>query len=185
MNRCVIVSLGLVVVSSILFLQCGPVLSKNALFKEGETFYDARLLGTWVSTGTEVKDTVEIARLGEKMYQAVFRGKGMATVFIMDLGKVGQHLFLDVEPARTAQERGWATHSFYKVKIGQEKLTIAHLEEDWLKKMLSSGKVNLSYKLSMERIVLTAPADSLQKFVLKYAQSKDAFPKPTTLVRVK
>jgi hypothetical protein len=183
MNRFIFALLGFVVISSILLCQCGPVLSKNSLFREGETFYDARLLGTWVSTGTAVRDTVEFARLGEKLYQAIFKGKGTATVFIVDLGKVGQHMFLDAEPARTAQEQGWVTHSFYKVRIGKNRLTIAHLEEDWLRRMLKSGKVNLSHKLNMGKIVLTAPTDSLQWFVTRYAQSKDAFPKPTTLVR--
>jgi hypothetical protein len=175
-------SLSMAVISSILFSTCGPVLSKSPLFKESETIYDARLLGTWISVGTAVKDTLEFRRLGEKVYEAIFTEKGTSTVFVIDLGKLGAQMFLDAELARTSLDAQWASHSFYKLHIGRDKLTIAHLEEDWLKKIADGKRLNLSHKLSGDKIILTAPTDSLQKFVMKYAQSKEAFPKPTTFV---
>jgi hypothetical protein len=175
-------SLTFVAVSSILFFTCGPVLSKNPLFKESETTYDARLLGTWISVGTAVKDTLEVRRLGEKVYEAIFTEKGTSTVFVIDLGKLGAQMFLDAELARTSLDPQWASHSFYKVDIGKDKLTIAHLEEDWLKKMADGKKLNISHKLSVGKLILIAPTDSLQKFVMKYAQNKEAFPRPATFV---
>jgi len=174
--------LGIAVISSILFSTCGPVVSKNPLFKESETIYDERLLGTWISTATAVKDTLEFRRLGGKAYEAIFTEKGTSTVFVIDLGKLGAQMFLDAELARTSLEPQWASHSFYKLHIGRDKLTIAHLEEDWLKKMADGKRLNLSHKLSGDKIILTAPTDSLQKFVMKHARSKEAFPKPTTFV---
>jgi hypothetical protein len=175
-------SLSIAVILSILFSTCGPVLSKNPLFKESETIYDARLLGTWISVGTAIKDTLEFRRLGEKVYEAIFTEKGISTVFVIDLGKLGAQMFLDAELARTSLDAQWASHSFYKLHLGKDKLTIAHFEEDWLKRMADGKKLNISHKLSAGKTILTAPTDSLQKFVMKYAQNKEAFPNPTTFV---
>jgi hypothetical protein len=113
------------------------------------------------------------------VYEAIFTEKGTSTVFVVDMGRLGNHVFLDVEPARATKESEWATHSFYKVQFLKDRLSIAHFEEGWLVRMLNQGRVKLSHKTIANKVVLTAPTDSLQKFVLQHAMNKEAFPKPT------
>ncbi len=57
-------------------------------------------------------------------------------------------------------------------------LQIAFLDDDWLRKRIEEGEVNIAHERLGTDILLTASTKDLQMFVLKYAEDKEAFPDP-------
>ena len=57
------------------------------------------------------------------------------------------------------------------------------MDNEWLEEMIDEKKVNIAHVRLEDRIILTAPTEELQKFVLKYAEDTDAFPELDELHR--
>jgi hypothetical protein len=81
--------------------------------------------------------------------------------------------FLDVT---FLSEKARGIHWFFRFWRDADVLQLAGLDSDWVEKMLTSGDAKLDYQKVKEEIVLTAPTNDLQQFIVKYAPDKEAFP---------
>lgn len=69
-----------------------------------------------------------------------------------------------------------AAHTLARVGLANDSLKLVFLDEDWVSKAIEGGQINLSHVKSGNGLVLTAPTEELQTFVLKYADDAGAFP---------
>ena len=110
-------------------------------------------------------------------------------VYLVKLGKYYFFDFFRMKDKESAFElEAFApllpTHSFAKVTLGEKQLKIHLLNEEWLKALFEQRKIRIKHEEMKEGyFVLTAPTDDLQKFVVKYAEEKDAFENAFTLGR--
>ncbi|WP_068475314.1 hypothetical protein [Saccharicrinis aurantiacus] len=66
-------------------------------------------------------------------------------------------------------------HTFAKVDIMQDSLIINWFDSDWFAQKLEEKKIRIKHEKNSSNILLTAQPKELQKFVVKYADDKNAF----------
>ena len=96
-------------------------------------------------------------------------------IFEVHLMKLDGQLFMDVYPEKPKSLNDMYSshiiqaHSFFKLILDDDKLCLASLNNDWLKKNLKSKKINIKHINRDGMIILTDSTEELQKFVVKYA----------------
>src|SRR6267378_3735749 len=193
----------LMMATALLFAGC-IVTSINPLYTEKDLVFDPALVGTW-SEG-EGKGTWALEKAGEKKYKLLHTDeKGRTGEFAAHLVKLGKYQFLDLYLLDPGEKEEWQInelaslaiimrpgHLFFKVSQIQPALQVSALSEDWLNKLLEKEPKAIQHeqiKFGSDntndfRNVLTANTQDLQKFILKYADSKEAFgDEPTELKR--
>jgi len=146
------------------------------------------LLGTW-----ENDDMWTFKKSGKNAYELTINEKesskesgGIAEydeagIYEVHLVKLGKFLFLDFYPEEIEiEEYGYdvhfvPVHSFCRVWFEKDVLRLAFFENEWLEGMIDEKKINIAHVRLEDRVVLTAPIEELQKFVLKYAEDSEAF----------
>ncbi len=156
---------------------CGPTLSMHPLYADKDVVTDLPLEGMWTD-----EDAREI--WGVKKTADGYETQKEEEKFELRLVRLGEFRFLDItcrdEP--TVAIRG---HLIAKVWMEGEELCAQTMDTDWLKqKVRETGfpHVEVSGKKQM---ILTAPTDLLQKFVLLYANEPKAFEETTRFHRVR
>lgn len=176
------------------FLVSCLVTSVHPLYTEKDLTFVPELLGTW-----ENDDVWTFEQSGKNAYELTIKESSGSEggqdneqigVYEAHLVKLGKFLFLDLYPDDTEIEdfndiHLVPTHSFWRVEIEKDALRMAYIDYDWLEEMIDGNKVNIAHVRLEDRIVLTAPTQELQKFVLKYAEDTDAFPESEEMHRKK
>ena len=164
----------------------GCVPSLNPLYTEKDLIFEPALVGVW----NNGDDTWTFQKRDEKSYALIIRDDDKTAPFVAHLVKLGKYRFLDLCPDKDglndSKLEGTYTmslirgHLFLKVLQIEPALQMVMLDPDWLDKLLKKNPKVISHKQNDdgEGIVLTAATKELQKFMLKYADTKDAFGKP-------
>ena len=96
-------------------------------------------------------------------------------IFEVHLLRLDGQLFMDIYPEKPKSVNDIYSshiiqaHSFFKLILDGDKLSLASLNNDWLKKNLKAEKINIKHVNRDGMIILTASTKELQKFVVKYA----------------
>lgn len=170
------------------FLASCFVTSLHPLYTEEDLTFIPEVLGTW-----ENEDVWMFKQSGKNAYELTIKEQESKKtgVYEAHLVKLGKYLFLDLYPDESElEDSGYGihfvpAHSFWKVKIEKDVLRLSFMDIEWLENMIDEKKVNIAHVRLEDRIVLTAPTEELQKFVLKYAEDTDAFPELDELHRKK
>ncbi len=162
---------------------CEPTLSIHPIYTDKDLVFDPALVGSWVGEGDGDKTTLTFQKSGENTYELFFMGEGTSGKhFEARLAQVGRHLFLDVSPKELDTKDDFykmhliRAHTFYRVRVDGDLLQINYLDDDWVKKMTAERTTNISQENFDGEVVLTAPTDELQSFVLMHAEDEEAFP---------
>jgi hypothetical protein len=197
MKRLIFTAAGLALV---LMTGC-IVTSVNPLYTEKDLVYDPALVGAWGED--KDKNTWAFEKAGGKAYKLLHTDdKGRTGTFEVHLLKLGKYQFLDLHLVDPGEKEEWQInelaalalimrpgHLFLKVPQIQPTLQLSAMSEDWLKKLLEKDPKairheRIQFGTNDSRNVLTAGTKDLQKFVLKYADSTEAFgDKPAELKR--
>lgn len=158
------------------------VSSVYPFYLEKDLLFDPALLGVWTSQGKEPSSTeIEFIQAGPKEYRIT-----QDDPYSVHLFRLHGHLFFDLFPASDKKEDAdhAPVHRVFRVDQIEPHLKTAELNHDWLLEYLTrnpkaiahvrierkgdDGKVN-------SRVVLTAPTDKLQSFLLKHLKTKEAW----------
>jgi hypothetical protein len=188
------IALLLAVAFALIVAGCVP--SLNPLYTEKDLIFEPALVGVWAESD-DAKETWAFEKSGDKGYKLVYAADGKAGEFDARLLKLGDTMFLDLYPDDVGlkeinrndfyKAHLIPAHTFAKVTQIEPVLQMAFFNPDWLNKLLETDPKAIQHqKLSEDRIVLTASTKELQKFVLKHADTKDAFgDEPSKLKRIK
>ncbi len=66
-------------------------------------------------------------------------------------------------------------HTFAKLRVEGDRLLINWFDQEWLQELVEENKIRIRHENNGDFILLTAKPDELQKFVIKYVNSEDAF----------
>lgn len=66
-------------------------------------------------------------------------------------------------------------HTFAKLDVRENVLQINWFDQEWLKKLIEENKIRIHHEANDDYILLTAKPKELQKFVIKYVNSEEAF----------
>jgi hypothetical protein len=170
---------------AMLLAGCMPVPSLRPLFTEEESIFEPRLLGEWRAAPTAGDVALHFERAGEKSYRLTYKQDDDSVSFYdARVGRVGDSLFLDVEPEEShveelLAEEAWPQllpfHTFYRVEVDGGVLRLFFLDHDWLEEKIAGGEITIPHEIIKDSILLTATTEELQALVVRYAQDEEAF----------
>lgn len=108
--------------------------------------------------------------------------------------RVGDGLYLELIPGEPTVDgtnlelRLTSTHWFDRIWIDGDELRLASLDGAWIQKMADHAALDISYERTGENqkdVVLTAPTEDLQRFVVDHADDEEAFPSAGKWTRAK
>ena len=184
---------------------CVPVMSLHPLHNEKTVVFEEKLLGTWAEEPND-KSIWQFNHnthkdYSEKTYNLIVSNdKNNKGLFAAHLVKLEDKLFLDVYPIEMPCDTGdpnkvnWVynafffvpAHTFIKVDAIEPNLTMRITDDEEMKKLLKEKPDAVKYQIIEgynSEILLTAPTEELQKFVLEYANDSRVFSEETILSR--
>jgi hypothetical protein len=174
--------LSLILVASVVAGGC--VLTLNSLFTSKDAVFDPELAGVWQNPETTWTIKPFDKATGRYAVDAAMQKQPEAK-FYATLGTVGKNRFLELTPQRPDAIHAKTffgghflpLHSFWKVGLDGDKLTLTSMSIQWLQSAIEQKKTDIKFEKSDGGIVfLTASTQELQEFVAKYADDRGAFP---------
>ena len=183
----------------ILVSSCIP--SLHPLYTKKDLILDNTIVGTWISKGSKKDQSVWIIKkyidshspgpkdinphdFGDKLYRLKNIQSGDTIGFDLYLIKLDKYFYFDFYPHdyQSVNEMRnmhlFPVHTFAKVNIEKNRIVIRQFDMDFFQNLIEQNKIKISHENSGRNIVLTAPTEELQKFVIKYADDEDAFDDP-------
>ena len=155
---------------------CAP--SLHPFFTDEDVVFNEALLGVWI--GDSGKKCL-FTRSGDNHYELLYVEDESAR-FEAQLIELGGATFLDLYPNPPGKGNGLYSvnfvpaHTLARVTIGEDSISIAMMNGDWLKQLSDRNQLDLAHeRLDDEIVALTAPTRELRAFALKHADSKEAF----------
>lgn len=175
----------------VVFLLTACVPSLHPLYTKETVVYREELVGIWKEKPQEADDASWTFQKGEeKSYKLTIQSKEAKSHFDARLVKLGEYLFLDLQPnGQTLEEANVDDfykaalvpgHLIMKVKLG-EKLEMRLLEQDYIKE---DPKALAHTVVDSDRVVITASTAELQAFVKKHAESDEVWADPGVMQKL-
>jgi len=169
--------------AALIFSGCVP--SLHSFFTEENIVFNDALLGVWMSdSGAKCTFT----KSDENHYEFLHVDETAAR-FEARLIELDGVTFLDLYPHKRDSlypAHFVPAHTLARVTIGEGSISIAPLDDNWLRKLNDRNDLNLAHERFADgAIVLTAPTRELQAFVLSNAKSKEAFGNAEVFHRLK
>jgi hypothetical protein len=182
----------------------GCIASLYPLYTAKDLVFDKRLLGTWVADSStaswklenllekelsfykdpkERKDNAVFKKLfgNKNTYLLTCTDKGVKTEFLLNMIKLDNSFYVDLYPGpmkgenELLQDHYLPIHSYAKIKITDNGFELYFLNDFLLYQLLSENKIKIKHENLDSYKVITASTEELQKFVIKFADSKDFF----------
>jgi hypothetical protein len=190
----------------IIAICCIP--SLHPLYTKKDLILNNTIEGTWISNESEKDQSIwEIEKYDgcghcpgpQELYPTNIDGKlysltniqfSDTVVFELYILKLGDYFYFDLYPHddyESDNELGnmhlFPVHTFAKVDIKNNTINIKQFDLEFLEELIRQNKIKISHEKSGRNIILTAPTEELQKFVIKYADDENAFNDPIILIR--
>jgi len=195
----------IILVSSLFFIiiLLGSCLTTlHPIFTEKDLVSDARLYGKWskedgstasyqVAHTSDVKNlSPSIQRNASKVYMLEERdakGKLQSKQYAF-MVKLGKYYYMDFYPAGLKEadnvERFFAAHyipmhSIYRINFKNDSsFDIQQLDAGYLENLIKNKKIRISHEVTEDgNYVITAPTEELQKYIIKYSDTPEAYSK--------
>lgn len=169
----------------LMFTGCLPK-SLEPLYAEKDLVTNDGLVGRWSGMDDDDKEICEFTYVGDKTYKCVIPDdEGTKSEFDARLVKLGDHLFLDLCPAKEPLVKMHAgnmyeqhlalMHSFFKVEIKEKQLCFHFFDMDRLTKLIQEKPNLIPCRVTTGHMIFTASTEALQKFVIQQAGETNAF----------
>ena len=173
-------------------LLSGCIPSLYPIYTDEVLTFEERLLGDWQGDD----NTWTFQRGKGQSYQLLLTDtdEGSTEVYATHLVKLGPYYFLDFYPDRELTSRCEFSlmpmipcHSFARLDWDEARQPqITMFDYDWLENLVENRQIRIRHERTTDgTIVLTASPEEMQKFLLKYAEEKEALSETLTLVRTK
>lgn len=179
---------------SILALSGCVVFSFYPLYTPKDLFANNLLTGEWIDKDSTIwkfehsyKGKKIPANIDSTSYILILKEKNSSKFSRASLKvtpiKLGNHYFLDFYLQEYLNDQELTlfdfhilpVHTFAKLELNKEGMHIRWFDQDWLKELIQSNRIRIHHEDNGEHILLTAKPEELQKFVVKYINTKEAF----------
>jgi len=180
----------------VLVTSCG-IPSLHPLYTKKDLILDHHLEGVWISEENSSEESVwKITKVknnqknedskdddSDKRYRLEHSQKGETVIFDLFLIKLGDATYLDFFPNEFPDcydsffviYHFLPVHTFAKVSFQKNQITINQFNEKFIKDLIEKNKIRISHEKVDDSILLTAPTEELQKFVMKYTDDENAY----------
>ena len=159
------------------------------LYSEETLVFEPLLLGIW-EEGDEEQWTFSAAD-PQSFHLQIRDDEGLTGEFDVHMVDLEGTLFLDLYAEEPPDD--WSdvyelhfvpVHTFIRIDITHEALTMAVMNLDWLRDHLEENPSALEHKmLGKDQVLVTAQTPELQAFVLEHLDTEGAFEEPEVLER--
>ncbi len=154
--------------------------SLHPLYNESDKLVIPELAGDWT---TEDGDALWLFQTEpDSSYALAYVESNDTSWFVAHLLSLGNDLFMDMYPdpsdvlSDAYKEHLIGAHTFSRIELDSNGLTISVLDSDWLRGQVESGSLKIAHELlGPGDLVLTAGTDDLQKFIGSIADDSLAF----------
>ncbi|WP_321517019.1 hypothetical protein [Marinifilum fragile] len=118
----------------------------------------------------------------EKYYEITMITEKDTSVFDGRLANLGGHYFMDLIPNDKHVEEKISgsfiagmlvtTHGFFKIDIKDDELIVNTIENDDFEDLIENKRVRIEYVERDNGVIITAKTEDIQKFLIKFADSK-------------
>jgi hypothetical protein len=160
-----------------------PVQSFYPLFSDNELIFDSNLVGLWKATDSNM--TGQFSQIEDQnSYKLVItENDGNQGLFFAGLGKLQGNLFLEIYPDTSHtydnQESDFhkqhllGMYSFIRIEQIDPNLKIALMDYEKVSKIINTDPNILKHEFANDKLILTAPTEELQEFVVEYGINVD------------
>ena len=168
--------LSLGVMAALVLSGCSNVASVNGFAPDNLTVQNPALPGVWADD-----DTTFVIKAKDRAYTIAMIEKGGTTSFEAKLFQAGNAEILDLVPAGGDDPFHLPLHTPVRIWVDDRSLKFAWLDSKWLRKTI---REQLTAQDLGDRVLITAPADVLTKFLLLNGADDRAYEnKPAELTR--
>ena len=185
------ISIQLFVLSTFLLMTGCGIFSLHPLYHQEDLVMKPGIVGTWQSN-SDKGFFVIIDTLGNKKYEFVMLDKEDTIGFQMGLIELNNQYFIDLFPLDDGNillgedaellenlfRNYIPAHSFMKFDVIGDEMYLTEFDEERLIELFQQDKIRLAHEIPGEDedyVVITASTGDLQKFIIRYANDKDAF----------
>jgi hypothetical protein len=161
----------------------GCVLSLDRIVSDSAATLDSRLLGAWQEVVGS--DRAVVSRAAGNTYAIEYTSDGKTSRFEARLGRLGDHLVLDVWPALRDTDvlQPYASllvagHLLLALDIGSDEIRVAALEPDALLTALRAGQVGLAHGRFEDQLMLYGTTEELGSALATYLGRSGALAAP-------
>lgn len=171
----------------VLLLAAGCIPSLHPLYTKETMITEPRLIGEWVEDGTD--NLWKFSQVDEFAMELVYTENNEPGVFEVYGVKIGEHLFMDMFPEEPNFKNGLykgsflPVHNFARLEFVGDSLHVNMLDAEYIKNEIKQGKTTIAHELHNDEMLLTAPPEELQKFIIQYASDSRAFSVEITLLK--
>lgn len=139
--------------------------------------------------------------LEDKIYFLLFENlqdlSSDTVYFLATVKKFGENHFLDLSLFDYEEGNSFKAahlfpiHTFSKIRVTDQLLTVNFFEDSWVKELIMSNRVRIKHERTTNQlaagsseILITASTNELQNFITKYGNDDQAFDDPIGLKRV-
>lgn len=187
----------------------GCITSLHPLYTSKDLTFDARLLGTWHSDGSGdtwkienlmqkelapfkdkkermEKELIKSLSIDKNTYLLTYSKKGKEAEFLLNLVRLNNELYIDLYPGQLKEKNELLedhflpVHSYAKIKISNNGFELAFFNSEQIYKLLQENRIKIKHESFEYYKVITASTAELQKFVTKYADTRDFFATPVS-----
>jgi hypothetical protein len=174
----------------VMILAVGCLPSYYPLFTPDQYLMNEELLGTWKNDDGTFIFEADSVQNSNRYLMTQISADGDTAQFYAALGKLDDHYFLDLSLRDLELGNTWAAlhvvpvHTFSKITFDDSEMEISMFRESWLKKRIKQRHLRIKHEEKADGdILLTAPTEELQKFVIKYADIDEAYVTFDTLIK--
>lgn len=125
------------------------------------------------------KDATELAKKGlEKIYYiAKAESDEVSELYYGGLIKLDEDYYLDLFRIRIFEEDPFRfpTHVFVKAEFKDGQLILHEFKTTFLEELINNQQIRIKHEYADEKLLLTASSKELQKFILKYGNTDNAY----------
>ena len=182
--------ISLILLISMFFSGC-VVYSFYPIYTEKDLFPNDILTGKWLDSDSTVW-SFEHKYHGEKIPENIDSSSYILELkdkdnreseFSIHIIKLADHYFLDFYLEDFMEDNNLdlasfhivPVHTFAKLEFTDKELQINWFDQEWLKRLIDENKIRIHHENNDDYILLTAKPKELQKFVIKYVNSEEAF----------
>lgn len=162
--------------------------------KEGE-YDDLKIFSSSGNTDMEISLTdsgSDSTNEGNKTYFVTYEDLNESGIdssyFIGKFTKLNGDFYLDLFPLGVDRFNFESyhyvpAHTFSKVQMVQDSLSISVFKDSWIEEQIQDNRVRIKHEKVEDSILITASTKELQKFIIKYGNMAEAYRDPITLKR--
>ncbi|MFH2035286.1 MAG: hypothetical protein ABIJ45_02695 [Candidatus Zixiibacteriota bacterium] len=162
--------------------------SVNPIYTPETIITNPAIEGQWEDPGTDEKYV--FLPLDSSSYKMILKKEGVITgIYRAYLLKLEESVYLDITPIMgTTYDEIYNNHimklhSFYRVEQIEPTLKISLMDHGWLKQYLIDNPTELDYFIQDETVILTSSTPKLQKFLIRHANTENAFGEASDIVK--